>query len=77
MNVIALNRLPTLEDALGVIDQLRADTEEGKLVAFFAVGIADDDSTNVYVGTTRPISRLRVQGALTFALHSFQHGEVL
>lgn len=77
MNLITLNRAPTKEEALEIVDQLRADIESGEVVAIFAVGVQDDDATNIYLGTCKPISRLRITGSVTEALHSFMHGDVL
>lgn len=75
MKLLTLNSQPTLPDALGIIDTLRNDLESGKLVAFYAVGISRDDQTYGYCGTSRYFSRLRMEGALSNALHNFQHDE--
>lgn len=76
MNVIKLNQQPTLQDALAVLDALRADVVEGKVTGFLVAGVDDQDVTILYVSTTKPISRLRLQGAMSQALHDFQRGVV-
>ena len=48
--------------------------EDGKIVGFAAVGIEEDDSTRAYVGTSRPVSRLRVIGAMAHFQYLFDRG---
>jgi len=61
------------DEALAVIDDLRAKVESGQVIAFAAVGIEPGDETMTWQATTRPVTRLRVMGAMTHLLHSFMH----
>lgn len=76
MKIINLCQTPTMQDALDTIDQLRKEVESGKLVSFFAAGVGDDDSSYAFIGSSRAVSRLRMIGAMTIALHMFLVGEV-
>lgn len=68
------NAEASLEDALRVVDQLRADIVSGKVRAFACVAVCPDDGTLGYIGYTQPISRLRVQGAVATLLHKYIDG---
>lgn len=76
MNVVKLNPAPTKDDALAVIDALRRDVDEGKVVAFFVAGVSPADETIVYASSVKPVSRLRLQGAMGQALHDMQIGAI-
>lgn len=65
---------PTLEDALCVVESLRKDIESGKVVAFAVVAIEQDDTALVYTGSTRPVTRLRMMGAISHMQHLYMHG---
>ena len=75
MRVAEFNKNPTLEDALAAVDGLRKDIESGKVISFVAVGVGPDDSTTGYCGSSRPVSKLRVTGALFNTLRAFDNGE--
>jgi hypothetical protein len=64
---VKLNQLPSKDEALEVVESLRRDVESGKIVAFHAVGIAADDMLYRYQGMSRPVTYLRIVGALEFA----------
>lgn len=59
-----------------MLDQVRIDIMVGKIDSFFLAGVASDDCVYAYVGSSKPVSRLRMEGAMSNALHMFQHGEV-
>lgn len=56
--------------ALAIIDQLRAEIESGRYVGFIGVTIADNDETAAWCATLKPITRLRMQGAVSSLLLS-------
>jgi hypothetical protein len=76
MNVVRLNPTPTMQPSLEVIDALRRDVAEGRIVAFFVAGLDSEDTTIAYASSVRPVTRLRLQGAMGQALHLMQQGEV-
>lgn len=76
MNVVNLNPAPTMQDALDVIDALRRDVVDGKVVAFFVAGVDNSDTVIAYASSVRPVTRLRLQGAMGQALHDMQQGEI-
>lgn len=65
----------TKEDALAVIDDLRVAVESGEIIAFAAVGVEPDDCTKMWSTSTRPVTRLRMMGAIHNLLHSYTNGE--
>lgn len=75
MKIAQFNNNPTLEDALAAVDGLRKDIESGKIISFVAVGVSSDDATIGYCGSSRPVSKLRVTGALFNTLRAFDGGE--
>lgn len=75
MKLVEFSPQPTVEKALEIVEALRQDVVAGKIIGFFIVGVSSDDNTYAYVGTTRPVSRLRMGGAMQHALHCFNHGE--
>ena len=52
------------KDALDVLDDLRVKVSAGEIIAFAIVGIEPDDTTRSWTSTTRPVSRLRMMGAI-------------
>lgn len=74
---LTLCRLPqeaaTTEEALAVIDALREAVASGEIVAVAAVGIERDDVTRLWTTTTRPVTRLRIIGAMHHMLHTYSH----
>lgn len=62
-------------DALEVLDSLRAQVRTGKIVAFAAVGIEENDATRVWAASTADVSRLRMMGAISHLGHRYAHGE--
>jgi hypothetical protein len=75
LNVVSFNHRPSLQDALDVIDRLRADVQDGKIVAFFVAALDDSDASIAYCSSTKPVSRLRMSGAMVNALHAFNQGD--
>lgn len=75
MKVIKFNQQPSLNEAAEVIAQLERDLKDNKIVGFFVAAIGADDETYAYASSTRPVSRLRMGGAMQHALHMFNHGE--
>lgn len=51
-------------NALDVLDDLRAKIISGQVIAFCAVGVEPDDTTSEWCATTRPVTRLRMMGAI-------------
>ena len=76
MKIVTLNTTPSLSDALETLDAVRNELVTGKLVAFFLAGVGDDDSCYAFIGSIKPVSRLRTIGAMATALHMFHTGEV-
>lgn len=75
MKLVEFNTNPSLQDALSALDELRKDIESGKIVAFAAAGVGQDDATFWYCGSSRPVSRLRLTGAMSNALYHFNVGD--
>jgi hypothetical protein len=75
MKVVKLNTQPTLDDALSVLESLTNDVKSGAVIAFFAAALDDKDVTIAYVSSTKAVTRLRLQGAMSQALHDMQRGE--
>lgn len=63
-------------DMLDVVDQLRAQIESGKVVAFAAVTIEPDDTCSAWLGAGASVSRLRMQGGIAQLMHNFLSGDV-
>jgi hypothetical protein len=74
--LVTLNRAPSIADALSAVDALRADLESGKAIAFVGVAITPDDTCMAYCGSVRPVSRLRMQGAIGQLDHDWRAGDV-
>jgi hypothetical protein len=64
----------TKEDALAVIEDLRVAIESGEIIAFAAVGVEPDDCTRMWSTSTRPVTRLRMMGAMHNLLHHYTDG---
>lgn len=73
ITAIPLNNAPTKQDALDVVESLKQAIESGQLVAFAAVGIEENDNTSIWSSSTRPVSRLRMIGAMHHMLHSYEN----
>lgn len=76
MNVIPLNQNPTLSDSLATLDKLREDVAAGRIIAFAAVGIDQEDRALAYVGSSKPVSKLKLQGAVSKLNNAALTGEV-
>jgi hypothetical protein len=75
MKLVEFNANPSLEEALSALDGLRKDVESGKVVAFAVAAVSPEDATLWYCGSARPVSRLRLIGAMSNALHHFNMGD--
>ena len=75
MKVIPLEKPANLEATLAVVDRLRADIESGRIVAFAAVSINEQDDVESWSGAVRSVSRLRIQGAVSHLLHCLHTGD--
>ena len=64
------------EEALQVLDDLRAAVESGEVVAFLAAAVTPTDEVLSYSATTRGVSRLRTIGAMTCTIAAMTSGEV-
>lgn len=76
MKAVELNQTPTREHALQAVDGLRGKIERGEIVAFVAVGIMNDDTIEGFVGSSRPVSRLRLHGAIAALGHDVLDGKL-
>ena len=75
MKIIEINKQPSLKEAAEVLCQFENDLIDDKIAGFFIAAIGPDDSVYAYIGTTKPVSRLRLGGAMQHALHIFNHGD--
>lgn len=64
-----------VHNALEVVDDLRRAVLSGRVVAFAAVGIEENDATIAWSSCTQDVSRLRVIGAIAHLGHSYAHGD--
>lgn len=76
MQVVQFDKQPTLNVALDVVSVLQNDLRAGKVSAFLVAAVTDEDGVISYSGSTRPVSRLRLQGATVQALAALTAGEV-
>lgn len=60
--------------SLAVLASLKEAIETEQIVAFCAVGIEEGDETRMWSATTKPVTRLRMIGAMYHLLHSFETG---
>jgi len=71
---LRINRDPSREDALEAARSLVTALENGEIVAFAAVGIEADDCTRMWSGSSRPVTRLRMMGAMYNLLNHYANG---
>lgn len=76
MKVVELNINPSKEEALSAIDGLRRDIEAGKIIGFAVAAMGPEDTVYWYCGSVRPVTRLRLIGALSNVLHHLNAGDV-
>lgn len=76
MKIVSLDRSGSTDEALAVLDDLRAHVESGEVVAFLVAAVSPTDETMAYAATTRGVSRLRMIGAMTMAVQAMCNGEV-
>lgn len=75
LKVVNIHGLPTKQAALDVVDSIRRDIETGEIVGFACVAVEPGDETRVYIGTSRPVTRLRMMGMLSQLDKWFWSGE--
>lgn len=63
-------------NALEVLDKLREAVEVGEVIGFTVVTVDDIDCTTAYASTTKPVTRLRMIGAVATLLHHFHTGDL-
>lgn len=68
---VKIDRDPSREDALEAAKSLVVALEKGEIVAFAAVGIEADDCTRMWSGSSRPVTRLRLMGAMYNLLNHY------
>jgi hypothetical protein len=71
-----LPRVRSPEAALGVLDELRQQVLDGRVIAFCAVAIEPDDTTTAWASCTQHVTRLRMQGAIASLMHHYVAGDV-
>lgn len=76
MKIIHLDTSGSTDEALAVLDDLRAHLESGEVVAFLVAAVSPSDEVSAYSATTRGVSRLRMIGAMTMAVSAMTNGEV-
>lgn len=65
------------QEAVEVLDQLRADIVAGKVVCFAAVGIDKDDGTTMWMGNVgKKKTNLQLLGALENLKLHFWNGDI-
>jgi predicted nucleotide-binding protein len=74
MNIVKLDSAPNMQNALEIVDSLRSDVESGRVVAFAVVAIEPDDEVMAYTSSVRPVSVVRIMGAISHLLHKL-HSE--
>jgi hypothetical protein len=57
------------KSALEVLDVLREQVLSGQVIAFVAAAIEPDDTTTRFQATTRPVTKLRMLGAVASLNH--------
>lgn len=75
MNVVPLST-PNLQVTLETVQKLKEDLESGRVVAFVCAAVTSDDSVLAYASSVRPVSRLRLQGAVGKLHFAIQSGEL-
>lgn len=71
IKIAHIEKNPTREQALEAAKSLVTALESGEIVAFGAVGIEADDCTRMWSGSSRPVTRLRMMGALYNLLNHY------
>jgi hypothetical protein len=65
----AIKPATDVTSALEVLDVLREQIVSGQVIAFVAVAIEPDDVTTRFQATTRPVTKLRMLGAVASLNH--------
>lgn len=76
MQLVELPTAANRDDMYEVLDKLRADIDDGTIIAFAGAGITETDEVHAFVATQRHVSRLRTYGAVAHLLYCLQTGEV-
>ena len=72
----AIKHSLSLDDPMDIIDRLRADVRSGKVIAFCIAAVTPEDDALAYASSSKPVTRLRMQGAIAQLLHSYLAGDV-
>jgi len=75
VKVVTLKTAPNPNDALDVLEGLKKDILDGKVVAFFAAAVGNDDDTYAYISATKNVTQLKLIGAMSHALFMVHSGE--
>lgn len=76
MKVVPLKGV-SAEEALSVLDDLRAEVVSGEVVAFCAVGIKRDDGTAMWLANVgKAKTNLQMMGAVTNLLLHYWNGDI-
>jgi hypothetical protein len=75
MKIVEFKPANTFAEAAEVLHKFETDLMDGKVAGFFIAALSADDEVTAYVSTTRPVTRLRMAGAMQHALHMFNHGD--
>jgi hypothetical protein len=65
---------PDIQNVLNALDHMRKRVESGEIIGFSAIGLTDDDQTYGWSAVVKPISRLRMSGALSSLLFHYHNG---
>lgn len=70
-----MDESPSFQSAADVVHQFELDLIDDKIVGFVIAAVGPDDSVLTYSGATTPVSRVRLIGAMHYALHAFGPGK--
>ncbi len=77
MNVVPFSTGVSTEEAVRVLDTLRADIVSGEIVAFCAVGIKRDDGTAMWLANVaKAKTNLQMMGAVANLLMHYWNGDI-
>jgi len=74
--VSLVDKVVSKEEALAVINALKETVERGEVVAFVAVGVTDTDECLMFASSVKPVTMLRMLGAID-RLHFNYQSEVI
>lgn len=71
----AMNESQSFKNAVDVVHQFELDLIDEKIAGFVIAAVAPDDSVLIYAGTPKPVTWLRLIGAMHHALHVFNRSK--